>query len=179
MEVWKDVKGYEKLYEVSNYGNVRSLNYNGTKKVVLLKPQETIHGYFMVQLYKNGISKKFQVHRLVMISFVENTKNKPCVNHKNGIKTDNRLENLEWVTYSENEKHSHHILGKKYYQPMKGMFGLNHNRSNPVVQISLDGFIIADYDSRKEAFDKTGISQSNISLCVSGKRKKAGGYIWK
>lgn len=112
MEVWKKVKGFEN-YEVSNYGNVKSLKYN---KIRLLK-QEKVKGYLRVSLSKENKVKRFQVHRLVAESFITNYLNKPCVNHINGIKIDNRVSNLEWATYSENEIHSYNYLQKK-----------NHNR---------------------------------------------------
>jgi hypothetical protein len=108
MEVWKKIEGFEN-YEVSNYGNVKSLKYN---KIRLLK-QENVKGYLRVSLSKENKVKRFQVHRLVALSFIKNIENKPCVNHINGIKTDNTVENLEWVTYSENEKHSFNFLEKK------------------------------------------------------------------
>jgi hypothetical protein len=118
MEVWKKIEGFEN-YEVSNYGNVKrldSLVYQSGRvfkyKGRILK-QENVKGYKRVSLSKCKIVKRFQVHRLVSLSFIKNTENKPCVNHINGIKYDNRVENLEWVTYSENEKHSFKFLGKK------------------------------------------------------------------
>lgn len=108
MEFWKKIKGFEN-YEVSNYGNVRSNNFN---KIRLLK-QETINkSYKRVSLSKSNIVKRFQVHRLVAIHFIKNNENKPCVNHIDGNPSNNNLKNLEWCTYSENEKHSYDKLGK-------------------------------------------------------------------
>jgi hypothetical protein len=109
MEVWKDIKGYEGLYQVSNKGNVRSLDMivkaksNGTqlKKGKLLSPQYTWNGYLRYDLS----GKKRRAHRLVAQSFIPNPNNKEEVNHINCIRDDNRLENLEWSTKSENNKH--------------------------------------------------------------------------
>jgi hypothetical protein len=117
MEVWKKIEEFEN-YEVSNYGNVKrldSLVYQSGKiykyKGRILK-QENNKGYKRVSLSKGKIVKRFQVHRLVAIYFLENIYNKKCVNHINGMKFDNRVENLEWVSYSENERHSYDVLKK-------------------------------------------------------------------
>lgn len=119
-EIWKPIEGYER-YEVSNYGNVRSKGANGYKNEegwCILKPKTLKEGYKRVNLYKNSIRKEFSVHRLVAQAFITNDDNKPQVNHKNGIRGDNRIENLEWVTASENIKHSFEKLGRR--SPMLG-----------------------------------------------------------
>ena len=105
MEVWRTIDGFEN-YQVSNLGKVKNKNTNRVLK------KELVKGYFRVSLSKNGKVKRFQVHRLVATAFYINFNDKKCVNHTNGIKTDNRSINLEWVTYSENEKHSYDVLGK-------------------------------------------------------------------
>ena len=105
MEVWKKIEGFEN-YEVSNYGNVRNIKTNR-----VLKPDD-LRGYKKVLLYNNGFKKKFQIHRLVAICFIENKQNKPCVNHIDGNPSNNNVKNLEWCTYSENEKHSFDVLKK-------------------------------------------------------------------
>jgi hypothetical protein len=99
-EIWKDVYGYEGLYQISNLGNVRS-NYK------LLTPQKTRFGYMKIRLSINNVRKGFFMHRLVAIAFIENKENKRCVNHKDGIKTNNNVDNLEWATHSENERHAY------------------------------------------------------------------------
>jgi len=118
METWVKVKDFEN-YEVSNLGKVRRLDsvviQGGVKtryKGRVLS-QENVKGYKRVTLSKGKIVKRFTVHRLVLMSFTKNLYNKPCVNHINGDKLDNRLSNLEWVTYSENEIHSIKVLKKK------------------------------------------------------------------
>lgn len=105
-EIWRDIKGYEGLYQVSNLGNVKSLTYKNTKQIRNRRPYKNKNGYLRVELSKNGKKKKVSIHRLVAQAFILNTDNKPEVNHKNGIKADNRADNLEWVEPKENIRHA-------------------------------------------------------------------------
>ena len=107
-EIWKDIKGYEGKYQVSNKGNIKSLkqfNKRGVDLIIKLGKNNT--GYTIVRLTKNNKLKTPLVHRLVAQAFIPNPDNKPQVNHKNGNKADNTVENLEWVTRSENQKHAY------------------------------------------------------------------------
>ena len=134
MEIWKDIKGYKGLYQVSNYGKVRSLerliwikrnNCFGKFKSNLLNQETGINGYPKVILCKKNLPKTYLVHRLIAIAFIPNIYNKQEVNHLNGIKTDNRLKNLEWTTLSENHIHAYKIGLQKAYGENNGRAKLN------------------------------------------------------
>ncbi len=105
-EIWKNVNGYEGLYQVSNLGNVKSLGNNFSRKERLLKLSTQSKGYLTVVLQKNAIRKMVLVHRLVAEHFIGNTESKPQINHINGDKTYNSIENLEWVSHRENLDHA-------------------------------------------------------------------------
>ncbi len=114
-EIWKDIPEYEGLYQISNVGRVKSLSrsvrctgdsFRRVRDRFLRSANGTV-GYPYVTLIKNGIKKSKRIHRMLAIAFIPNPENKPQVNHKNGIKDDFRLSNLEWVTTSENQKHSY------------------------------------------------------------------------
>lgn len=115
-EIWRDIKGYKGCYQVSSLGRVRSLRRkrlsNGYLRERILKFGIAVNGYFYVILCKDRIIKPFSVHRLVAQAFIPNPDNKPEVNHKSGVKTDNEVNSLEWCTHKENIEHRDNILGK-------------------------------------------------------------------
>ena len=123
-ETWKDIKGFEGFYKISNYGNVFSLYSNIQLKKMITK------GYYVVSLSKNNNIKKYKIHRLVAINFILNPNNRLYINHKNGDKLNNNVDNLEWVTASENTIHAYK---NKLLKPLKGknnpMFGMNGHKN--------------------------------------------------
>lgn len=174
-ENWKDVVGYEGLYQVSDKGNVKSLKSNSPK---LLKQSPTNCGYMKVQLYQNGKGKMLYVHRLVAKAFLPNPQQKEEINHLDGNKANNVLSNLEWTSRSENQLHAINI-GLRESSPMTGRYGaLNHN-SKAIIQKDLNGNIIAKWDSIASAARSISCSPSQISNCLCGRKKTAKGFLWE
>lgn len=181
MEEWKDIEGYEGLYQVSDLGNVRSLNYNKTRKIKVLKPRNGGKGYKVVYLTKNGQQQNYYIHKLVGKAFLPNPENKPCIDHINTDKTDNRKTNLRWVTYQENsnnpiskEKHKN-----KVPKPMLGVFGEKHPNSIPILQLGFNGVLIKEWSCASEVQRELGYKKSYIGSCCKGKHNSAYGFKWQ
>lgn len=178
-EIWKDIKDYEGLYQVSNFGRVKSLPRNTNNqynKGLFMKPRNSF-GYLKIQLRKDKKYKWFFVHRLVAMMFLNNYNEKLQVNHKNGIKDDNNIKNLEMVTASENQLHSYRIL--KNIPSMKNHFGKNHISAVKIKQYDKNNNFIKTWDSIIEASKELNINASCICNNCKNRRKSAGGYIWK
>lgn len=165
-EIWKNVEGFEGLYEVSDLGNVKSLRrkcakWNGfrTVKERILKPGKDAIGYLHVLLAKDTKRYLYKVHRLVAFHFIPKIEGKPLVHHKNGIKWDNRAENLEWVTHTENMKHA----------------SIGSNRNGKPIKCS-NGEI---YSSLKVASEALHIPKSSILDVIKGRKKSHKGIIFK
>lgn len=169
------IEGYDQKYLVASDGKIFSYK-NGKKierKLVVEK-----QGYLKVCLYKNNKPTQIKVHRLVAIAFIPNPLNKKCVNHKDGNKKNNRVENLEWVTHGENKHHSFVFLGEKHW--MKGKLGEKCIHHKIVEQVDLKTNVVVNkFDGTQEAHRVTGFSQGNISAVCRGVRKQANGFFWR
>ena len=169
----KDVVGYEGLYKVTSDGNIISLG-NGnstnseTKKVKQMIIGITDKGYTKIKLSKNSVTKYHSIHRLVAKAFIPNPDNKPQVNHINGIKTDNRVENLEWVTHKENSIHAFNM-------------GFYKHKLRKIIGINIKTGIINEFESIEDAAKKINGNRGNIHKCLNkiNNRLTAYGYKWE
>lgn len=135
-EIWKDIEGYEGLYQISNLGRVKSLKryskYKNSKRFInekIIKLQKSKNGYLRVELCKNNIKKKYLIHRLVGYAFLNNYDNNLEINHKDGNKQNNNVENLEWITRSENERHAYKMgLAKNTEKQRIAVSNCNKNK---------------------------------------------------
>lgn len=187
MEEWKTIKNYEGLYEVSNLGRIKSLNYRRTGIEKILKGRLNNVGYLKVTLCNNGKSKEYFIHRLVAEAFISNPNNLPCVDHIDTIKTNNNIKNLRWVTYKENndnpltkkksiENHAD-VSGSK--NPFYGKYGKDFPTSKKVVQLTLEDELVKIWDCIIDTRKQGGFSDSCVTACCRGKQKTHRGYKWK
>lgn len=182
MEIWKDITGFEKRYQVSSIGRIRYIGTVGCKepriKSVAIDRGGYCHVTFRVLGTKNV--KGNTVHRLVALAFIPNPENKPEVNHINGIKTDNRIENLEWCTKSQNIKHSYSVLCREPVRSGLGKFGSLHKNSKPVEAFNIStGKSVGSFACQREAADKLRVPFRKVSEVCNGNRRHTGGYSFK
>ena len=154
----KDIKGYEGLYAITSCGKVWSY-----RKKKFMSQTFSKDGYLRVMLCVDGQHKTFQVHRLVAEAYIPNPEGKPQVNHKDEVKTNNCVNNLEWITIKENVNY-----GTRTARAIKKL-------QKPVYCVELDKI----FPSLKEAGDAVGVSSSNIGACLRGKQRQSGGYHWR
>lgn len=165
-EIWKPIKGYEGLYEISNMGRIKGLerkSKNRTYPLILLKLKKDTHGYLQAFLYKNNIRKTYLVHRLVASAFIDNPNNYKEINHIDEDKTNNKISNLEWCSRIYNVNYGNRTL----------------KTTKKVKQYDLNKNYIKTWNSMSEAAQKLKIHVSGISGCCKGINKTCGGYIWK
>lgn len=163
-EIWKDISGYEGLYQVSNLGNIRKI---WKFKTIMCKPSSDSHGYKQIVLTKDKKRKSYKVHRLVALTFINNPNNYEEVNHKDENKTNNKIDNLEWCDRKYNCNY-----GNRNYK-------CTRHRLHRIQQYNKENNLIGEYPSLKEAEKVTGIKYQSISSCCRNIKKSAGGYKWK
>lgn len=193
-EVWRDIPGYERYYQVSNLGRVKSVPRkvycNGgfhISKERMLKQHKNKDGYWRAHLLKNGIAKTLFVHRLVALAFIPNPNKYPDINHKDENPSNNCVENLEWCTEKYNMNYGTVVERRKASFVRNGSFKKanatkvrngSRGAETPVEAVSKDGITTINYPSISEAARVTGISKGHIGECCRGVRSSAGGYFW-
>lgn len=177
-EIWKDIKGYEGLYQVSNLGNVMSLNWNHTNTSQPIRPFRN-RGYLRVTFRVNGTSRKFLVHRLVADAFLPNEQGKETVNHIDGNKENNCISNLEWATRREQTAHAIKTGLRPYNIPCKRGKGADSPQSKPVAQFTKHGDLVKSWPCSFTASNELGFDINCIRNCAAGYKKSYRGYIWK
>ncbi|WP_193726533.1 NUMOD4 domain-containing protein [Paenibacillus guangzhouensis] len=165
-EIWADIEGYETLYQVSNYGRIKSLSNSLGRQEKILKQHIQRDGYKRIQLSKKGQKAKFPIHRLVAIAFIPNPLGKEQVNHQNGDKLDNSAKNLNWMTRKENIAHAHET-------------GLVKKNNNPVIATHLDSGEQRQFKSQTEASRELGVYMKNISNALKGKTTHVGRWAFE
>lgn len=186
-EIWKDIEGYEGLYQVSNLGRIRGLDrylsverygktYNRFQKGSIVKKQKSTCNYNQVQLHKGNEAHTYPVYKLVANAFISNPENKPCVDHINTDRNDDRACNLRWVTYKEN---ANNPLTMKKYLGRDGNPQLDKRK--PVSQFTKDGVFIKKWVCARVAAKELGITKSNIQSVAEHRPHfhTAGGYKWE
>ena len=177
-EIWKPVVGYEGLYEASSLGRIKSLDryvkcpLNKKRLImgVVLSPAISIKGYYMVSLSRLGKSNSRTIHRIIAKAFISNYENKPCINHIDENKLNNKQSNLEWCTHSENNNHGTRL--KRISLANKGKY------RRPVLSYDLDMNFIKEYKGARETLGD-GFSETSVIKCASGVTKKHKNRVWK
>lgn len=186
-EEWRDIEGYEGLYQVSSLGRVRTLpkpmfygassnvrnHESAIRAMRIMKARKKLNGYLQISLFRNGKPRTFTIHRLVAKTFLPNPHKYPYINHKDEDKSNNTVDNLEWCTPSYNIHYGSAI------QKLSKAKTNHPSMSKPVLQFNLDGRFVAEYPSANEAARVTGVKQGNISSCCNHTTKSTNGFIWR
>lgn len=179
-ELWLPIKNYP-FYEVSSFGRIKSIkkeinhgNYIRLSEEKILTPKNHRCGYLFISLSKDGVKKQYLIHRLVAEAFIPNTENKPQVNHKNGIRTDNSLINLEWLTVSENHEHAFRVLKKQHPRHQLGKKGILCKHARKVYCPTLE----IKFGSLDEAANKLGINELSITNVCKGNKLHIKGLVF-
>lgn len=168
-EIWKDIDGYEGLYQISNFGRVKSFIFHNGNSERILKLGINHYGYLQIKLCKEGNPKSYRINRSVALGYIPNHLNKKTVNHIDTNKLNNMFDNLEWNTHGENIKHAYDNGLRERTRTFSRLNGINFS-SKKIYCIELD----REFYSLREAGRQLKISESTISKCCNGKRKSAG-----
>lgn len=178
METWKDIKGFEGLYQISNHGNVRSFH----RGCNLLTPKKNNCGYLWVELADKGRIKRLLIHRLVALHFIENPLQYPIINHKDECPMNNHVNNLEWCSHSYNTTYSLKRSGRRNYEGSykKNKYGKRKRKHDirKIVQYDNDLNVIKVWNSFVDIKYTLLVNESSIRDCCNGKRKTAYGFKW-
>lgn len=178
-EVWKDIKKYEGLYQVSNLGRIKSLPRNTAHERIRI-PRKDRGDYLYIGLCKDGIVKHYKVHRLVAQAFIPNIDNKPTINHIDGIKTNNNVENLEWATAKEQAQHALSIgLWKRSDKTIQKIKASLKDRCRAVAQKDDNDNVIKVWGSISDAARAVDAPVPHIVRVCKGQRKHTRGFIWE
>lgn len=176
-EIWKDVVGYEDLYQVSNMGNVKRKISRRCLIERIIAPTKS-HGYMRLGLCRNNKVKMHNVHRLVAMAFIPNPECKPFVNHMDGNKKNNSIDNLEWVTAQENTRHAYNVLNRQVSSNVC-VCGAMHPASKPIEQLDLQNNLIREWENARMVENELGFWATNIAQCLKGKINTSHGFKWR